>query len=106
MVALHPTTTANVDPWKHMDLHLCDSSRGSWMHIPFCRLAHAHTHTDMNIAACWRSSPGQIWRFAAGMLLPHAHADDSNVNVIVGLAGPSTRRQLEIRAVKKFKNSS
>ena len=42
MVALHPTTTADVDTRKHMDLHLCDSSRGSWMHIPFCRLAHAH----------------------------------------------------------------
>jgi hypothetical protein len=43
MVALHPTTTADVDTRKHMDLHLCDSSRGSWMHIPFCRLAHALT---------------------------------------------------------------
>ena len=42
MVALHPTTTADVDTRKHMDLHLCDSSHGSWMHIPFCRLAHAH----------------------------------------------------------------
>ena len=94
MVALHPTTTADVDTGKHMDLHLCDSSHGSWMHIPFCRLAHAHAHTDMSMAACWRSSPGQNWRFTAGTLLPHAHADNSSGNVIVGLAEASTRRQL------------
>ena len=94
MVALHPTTTADVDTGKHMDLHLCDSSHGSWMHIPFCRLAHAHAAPP---AGTWirRESyrglwPGRLLQFSYA----HAHADNSSGNVIVGLAEASTRRQL------------
>ena len=67
MVALHPTTTADVDTRKHMDLHLCDSSRGSWMHIPFCRLAHAHTAWPADEAAS--GAGGTMGSGAASVLL-------------------------------------
>jgi hypothetical protein len=94
MVALHPTTTADVDTGKHMDLHLCDSRRGSWMHIPFC-LASPRPRSN----ACWNLDtkrkllglwPGRLRQFSYA----HAHADNSSGNVIVGLAEASTRRQL------------
>jgi hypothetical protein len=90
MVALHPTTTANVDTRKHMDLHLCDSSRGSRMHDAVRWLAHAHTGWTAGLPLQELEGPWDLVQLQFPTPRPRGKDDDISVEDLPAAEGTAS----------------